>query len=73
MFRLVQVGTSVHWHLSKHSDNRTAGYTLSSLSQTGAGLRAQLNLAGAACDAFGKDIANLTLDVVYESNSRHVY
>ncbi|KAI0933026.1 hypothetical protein AcW1_000034 [Taiwanofungus camphoratus] len=46
------------------------GYTLSSLSQTGAGLRAQLNLAGAACDAFGKDIANLTLDVVYESNSR---
>ncbi|EKM60281.1 glycoside hydrolase family 31 protein [Phanerochaete carnosa HHB-10118-sp] len=46
------------------------GYTLSALQETDTGLAAQLNLAGAACDAFGQDIANLTLEVTYDSDTR---
>ncbi|KAJ7692931.1 glycosyl hydrolases family 31-domain-containing protein [Mycena rosella] len=50
------------------------GYALSSLSTTKTGLTAKLNLAGAACDAFGTDVANLTIQVTYETESRlHVH
>ncbi|KAJ7435017.1 glycosyl hydrolases family 31-domain-containing protein [Mycena galericulata] len=50
------------------------GYALSSLSTTPAGLTAKLNLAGPACTAFGRDIANLTIQVTYETQSRlHVH
>ena len=46
------------------------GYTLGSLSQTKTGLTAQLTLAGDACNAFGTDIADLTLQVTYDTNER---
>ncbi|KAI0808988.1 glycosyl hydrolases family 31-domain-containing protein [Irpex lacteus] len=47
------------------------GYTLSGLQQTKTGLLAHLDLAGPACNAFGQDIANLTLEVTYDSTTRH--
>ncbi|TFY77203.1 hypothetical protein EWM64_g6809 [Hericium alpestre] len=44
------------------------------VSQTSHGLTAQLNLAGPACNAFSEDIANLTIEVTYETESRlHVH
>ncbi|EJF67386.1 hypothetical protein DICSQDRAFT_151660 [Dichomitus squalens LYAD-421 SS1] len=46
------------------------GYTLSSLHETKAGLTAALSLAGPACNAFGHDIANLTLEVTYDTQTR---
>lgn len=48
------------------------GYTLTSLNETNTGLTALLNLAGPECNAFGKDVANLTLEVTYDSQSRSV-
>ncbi len=48
----------------------TAGYTLSSLKETNSGLTAQLSLAGDACNAFGHDISNLTIQVTYETETR---
>ena len=47
-----------------------AGYALHSMQNTKTGLSAQLSLAGPACNAFGSDITNLTVDVTYESESR---
>ena len=46
------------------------GYTLGSLNETKTGLTAQLTLAGDACNAFGTDIADLTLEVTYDTNER---
>ncbi|RPD56306.1 hypothetical protein L226DRAFT_469159 [Lentinus tigrinus ALCF2SS1-7] len=46
------------------------GYTLSSVDETKNGLRAQLDLAGPACNAFGHDISNLTIEVTYETKTR---
>ncbi|EPT05586.1 hypothetical protein FOMPIDRAFT_1034256 [Fomitopsis schrenkii] len=46
------------------------GYTLNSLSETKTGLTAQLTLAGDACNAFGTDIVDLTLQVTYDTNER---
>ncbi|KAI0354754.1 hypothetical protein OH77DRAFT_1496667 [Trametes cingulata] len=46
------------------------GYTLSALQETDTGLTAQLNLAGPACNAFGHDVANLTLEVTYDTETR---
>ncbi|KAH9836846.1 glycosyl hydrolases family 31-domain-containing protein [Rhodofomes roseus] len=46
------------------------GYTLSALNESQTGLTAQLKLAGAACDAFGTDIEDLTLQVTYDTNQR---
>ncbi|KAI0757718.1 glycosyl hydrolases family 31-domain-containing protein [Daedaleopsis nitida] len=46
------------------------GYILSSLSETKNGLTAQLSMAGQACNAFGHDIVNLTLEVTYETKER---
>ncbi|KAJ7610199.1 hypothetical protein FB45DRAFT_1066370 [Roridomyces roridus] len=46
------------------------GYTLSALKETPNGLTASLALAGPACNAFGQDIANLTIQVIYETESR---
>ena len=34
------------------------------------GLRAQLSLAGPACNEFGHDISNLTIEVTYETKTR---
>lgn len=49
-----------------------SGYVLSSVQTSSTGLTAKLNLAGPACNAFGTDIANLTIEVTYESQSRYV-
>lgn len=49
-----------------------SGYTLGSVKKTGTGLTASLYLAGAACNAFGTDIANLTVQVTYEQQERLV-
>ncbi|KAH9900330.1 glycosyl hydrolases family 31-domain-containing protein [Epithele typhae] len=46
------------------------GYTLSDLEETDDGVSARLTLAGSACNAFGHDVANLTLRVTYETQSR---
>ncbi|CAL1697161.1 unnamed protein product [Somion occarium] len=46
------------------------GYTLSGLEETRTGLTAHLNLAGAVCNAFGKDVGDLTLEVTYDSETR---
>ncbi|EIW75819.1 glycoside hydrolase family 31 protein [Coniophora puteana RWD-64-598 SS2] len=47
-----------------------AGYTLQDLKQSDTGLTAQLNLAGEACNAFGNDIRNLTIQVTYKTEQR---
>ncbi|KAI6124291.1 glycoside hydrolase family 31 protein [Pisolithus croceorrhizus] len=45
------------------------GYTLTSLVELQHGLSAQLQLAGPTCNAFGSDVANLMLEVTYQSQS----
>ncbi|KAI0310612.1 glycosyl hydrolases family 31-domain-containing protein, partial [Amylostereum chailletii] len=50
------------------------GYALGAVRQTTHGLVAHLSLAGPACNAFGIDIADLTIEVTYETQSRlHVH
>ena len=49
------------------------GYTLDSFREDRNGFTAQLNLAGAPCNAFGNDILNLTIQVTYETASRCVF
>ncbi|KAK7679938.1 hypothetical protein QCA50_016884 [Cerrena zonata] len=46
------------------------GYTLTGLKETETSLSAELTFAGPACNAFGRDISNLTLEVTYESTTR---
>ncbi|KZT68499.1 glycoside hydrolase family 31 protein [Daedalea quercina L-15889] len=46
------------------------GYTLSSVNVSETGLTAYLKLAGNACDAFGSDVDDLTLQVTYDTNQR---
>jgi hypothetical protein len=50
----------------------TVGYALDpdSLRENRNGLTAQLNLAGPPCNAFGKDILNLTIQITYGTASR---
>ncbi|KAJ8579965.1 hypothetical protein M405DRAFT_869826 [Rhizopogon salebrosus TDB-379] len=45
------------------------GYTLGSLQESDIGLTAQLTLAGPACNAFGLDISDLTIEATYQSLS----
>ncbi|THU98207.1 hypothetical protein K435DRAFT_777589 [Dendrothele bispora CBS 962.96] len=46
------------------------GYELQNLEENQFGLTAKLSLAGPACNAFGIDISNLTIQVTYETTSR---
>lgn len=46
------------------------GYRASNIVETSHGLTADLNLAGAACNVYGNDIAALSLSVEYQSRSR---
>ncbi|KIK64069.1 glycoside hydrolase family 31 protein [Collybiopsis luxurians FD-317 M1] len=46
------------------------GYSLHSLQESDIGLVAQLSLAGSACNAFGNDFENLTIEVTYETEAR---
>lgn len=59
-------------HASAFSLNVSScpGYTLQALQNTSSGFTAALTLAGPACNAFGSDIANLTIEVSYESQER---
>ncbi|KAG0697209.1 glycoside hydrolase family 31 protein [Suillus ampliporus] len=45
------------------------GYTLGLLQESDIGLTAQLTLGGPACNAFGLDISDLTIEVTYQSQS----
>ncbi|KAF9220372.1 glycoside hydrolase family 31 protein [Gyrodon lividus] len=45
------------------------GYTLGSLTESEYSLTAQLSLAGPACNAFGTDIKNLTIELTYQSQT----
>ncbi|KAJ3010155.1 hypothetical protein NUW54_g2576 [Trametes sanguinea] len=48
----------------------TSGYKVVSEKQTSHGLIVQLMLAGPACNAFGHDIVDLTVEITYETVSR---
>ncbi|KAK7055986.1 galactose mutarotase-like domain-containing protein [Favolaschia claudopus] len=52
------------------ANGQCPGYSLHSLSQNKNGLTAKLNLAGPACNVFGTDVANLTIQVTYETETR---
>ena len=43
------------------------GYTASNVKTTSSSLTADLSLAGTACNAYGDDLKDLTLEVVYET------
>lgn len=45
------------------------GYTASNVATTGTGLTAQLTLAGQACNSYGIDLENLTLQVEYQTGT----
>jgi alpha-glucosidase len=47
------------------------GYAASNVKQTGATMTADLILAGPACNAYGTDIEHLSLEVTYDTGSRH--
>ncbi|KAI0714693.1 glycosyl hydrolases family 31-domain-containing protein [Earliella scabrosa] len=53
-----------------HNVSSCPGYTLSALHETKNGLTAHLSLARPACNAFGRDINNLTLKVTFDTKSR---
>lgn len=46
------------------------GYTASNVQESSYGVKADLTLAGQACNAYGNDIRDLTLDVQYQSKER---
>ena len=47
------------------------GYKASNVKHDGAILTADLTLAGPACNAYGIDIENLSLEVTYDTGWRH--
>lgn len=60
------------------SDSRSiflilTGYKLSSLKENETGLTARLSLIGPACNAFGRDISDLIVEITYETNTRCVH
>ncbi|KAI9752924.1 MAG: hypothetical protein M4579_005410 [Chaenotheca gracillima] len=46
------------------------GYVASNITQVGAALRADLRLAGPACNIYGEDLSDLKLEVDYETDTR---
>jgi alpha-glucosidase len=46
------------------------GYEATNVFTSNTGLRADLKLAGTACNVYGTDLTNLTLDVTYENENR---
>ncbi|KAI0756205.1 glycosyl hydrolases family 31-domain-containing protein [Daedaleopsis nitida] len=53
-----------------HNVSSCPGYTLTGLKESKNGVTAALTLAGPACNAFGQDISNLTLEVTYDTKER---
>jgi hypothetical protein len=47
------------------------GYAVSNVKQNGATMTADLNSVGPACNAYGTDIEHLSLEVTYDTGSRH--
>lgn len=43
------------------------GYAASNVEKSSSGLKADLKLAGEACNAYGDDLKDLTLEVTFES------
>jgi len=52
------------------AQNVCPGYSLSNVERTDRGLTGSLKLNGSACNAYGKDYANLTLTVYYDTQTR---
>ncbi|CUS13822.1 unnamed protein product [Tuber aestivum] len=50
--------------------NSCPGYRVTSVKETTTGLTAKLQLAGTACNIYGRDLESLKLQVTYDSNSR---
>lgn len=53
-----------------NAQNACPGYTASNVQQISTGVTATLTLAGSACNAYGTDIASLTLTVQYQDIHR---
>ncbi|KAI0778948.1 glycosyl hydrolases family 31-domain-containing protein [Trametes elegans] len=66
----VQQNRSAYADSPSRNVSSCPGYELSGLRETDTGLTAHLNLAGPACNAFGHDVANLTLEVTYDTQTR---
>jgi len=49
-----------------------SGYKASNVLHSGSTITANLNLAGSACDVFGKDLDNLRLLVEYQTGKLHL-
>ncbi len=47
------------------------GYFATNVKKTSNGLTADLTLAGPACNTFGNDLENLTLQVEYQTGEEH--
>ncbi len=58
------------WTDRFQANGKSEGYHLHQLKQNDFGFTAQLSLAGPACNAFGRDIVNLTIQVAHESQTR---
>ncbi|THU98203.1 hypothetical protein K435DRAFT_965039 [Dendrothele bispora CBS 962.96] len=67
--RICSLGCASSLVMHTHDANRP-GYVLQNLEENSNGLSASLTLGGTACNTFGKDIANLTIEVAYETESR---
>lgn len=55
---------------AKNPQSVCPGYTASSVTQTQHGITAKLSLAGAACNVYGNDVADLTLTVEFQAEDR---
>lgn len=53
-----------------NAQNECPGYTATNVQQSSTGLMATLILAGSACNAYGTDIASLSLTVEYQDVHR---
>lgn len=73
----VNVPNGIQQHaLHLTPSQKCLGYQLKTISDTTSGLKGKLTLIGDGCHAFDEDIADLTVEVVYETENRlhvHIY
>jgi hypothetical protein len=60
------------WELTLTMQWQGPGYTLGLFQECDTGLTAQLALSGPACNTFGLNISNLTIEVTYQSQSMYI-
>ncbi|KAG2143374.1 hypothetical protein BD769DRAFT_1383326 [Suillus cothurnatus] len=60
------------WELTLTMQWWGPGYTLGSFQECDTGLTAQLALSGLACNTFGLDISDLTIEVMYQLQSMYI-